>query len=200
MTVAILILAAGQSRRMRGADKLMQPVGPDPLLRVVCDRALATGCPVFAALPGPEHPRAGVLPDGVTPVWVADAAQGMGRSIAAGVAALPASVQAVMILPGDMPDLTADDLRTMLAGYQGGLLRAVTQDGRPGHPVIFPRDCFADLRTLMGDEGARHVIFANLAQLRTHPLPGQHALTDLDTPEDWAAWRAGGQAASNRAS
>mgnify|MGYP006184317219 CR=1 FL=1 len=46
-------------------------------------------------------------------------------------------------------------------------------------------------QTLSGsDEGARSVLVRHRARLRLVPLPGHHATTDLDTPEDWAAWRA----------
>lgn len=203
MTLAIVILAAGQSSRMRGTDKLAGIVDGQPLLTRVAMRALATGCPVWATLPAPDHPRAALLPPGVSVVPVADAAQGMGRSIAGGIAALPAHVTAAMILPADMPDLTTDDLCAMIAAHDGGILRATTAEGRPGHPVIFPQTCFGQMRALSGDDGARAVISANSAALTTLALPHSHALTDLDTPEDWAAWRQArpeDQAASKRIS
>lgn len=191
MTLAILILAAGQSSRMRGADKLRQVIDGQPLLTVICARAQTTGLPVWVTLPGLDHARADALPATVTAVPVPDADLGMAASIRAGVAALPQTVTAVMILPADMPDLTQDDLRRMARAYSGGILRATAADGTPGHPVIFARTHFAELSTLRGDEGARRVITANLDALRLIALPDSHATTDLDTPEAWAAWRQG---------
>ena len=196
---AILILAAGASSRMRGGDKLMEKVAGAPLLTVVLRRALAVadlaGGPVLCALPGPDHPRAALL-EGleVIPVPVVEAAEGMAASIRAGVAALPAGVAAVMILPADLPDLEAEDLRRMLAARadapEGAILRAVDAAGRPGHPVLFPADLFDELARCQGDSGARAVLQAHPGRLLTVPLPEAHATTDLDTPEDWAAWRA----------
>jgi molybdenum cofactor cytidylyltransferase len=58
-----------------------------------------------------------------------------------------------------------------------------------GHPVLFPADLRAELLALQGDEGARMVLQRHKARLRLIALPNQHALTDLDTPEAWAAWR-----------
>jgi CTP:molybdopterin cytidylyltransferase MocA len=68
------------------------------------------------------------------------------------------------------------------------IFRACDADGTPGHPVILPARLLPDLAQITGDTGARDL-------LRTHPetpvpLPRQHATTDLDTPEAWAAWRA----------
>lgn len=191
---AILILAAGASSRMRGGDKLLEGVAGQPLLRLMALRALAVAKgTVFCTLPGPAHPRSACL-DGlaVTPVFVADACEGMGASIRAGIAALPADCPAVMILPADMPELTADDLTTMLLAHQtapAAILRAVDCDGTTGHPVIFPADLFPALATCRGDTGARDVLRQHQGRVILVSLPDRHATTDLDTPEDWAAWR-----------
>jgi CTP:molybdopterin cytidylyltransferase MocA len=179
---------------MRGGDKLLEQVAGQPLLRVMLERAVAAAeGAVLCALPGPDHPRATYLEDlRVTPVFVTDAAEGMGTSIRAGVTALPAVASAVMILPADMPELTADDLRTMLTAQKDAphaILRAVDCDGVQGHPVIFPADLFPALGMCHGDMGARDVLRAQSERIVTVPLPDRHATTDLDTPEDWAAWR-----------
>lgn len=181
---------------MRGGDKLLERIAGKPLLRVMLQRAArATDGPVLCTLPGPDHPRAACL-DGlkVLPVFVADAAEGMGASIRAGVAALPDGCDAVMILPADLPELTEVDLARMLsvqAAQPGAILRAIDCDGRPGHPVVFPADLFASLAACRGDTGARDLLRDHAGRVVTVPLPDRHATTDLDTPEDWAAWRAG---------
>ncbi|WP_370741221.1 nucleotidyltransferase family protein [Thalassovita mangrovi] len=192
MTIAILILAAGSSSRMGpGRDKLLEPVGGMPLLSLVIERAQSTGCPVFTCLPSPAHPRAALIGDRATPIWVPDADDGMGVSIRTGITALPDDIDAAMILPADMPELTAEDLKTVLDQYQpGAIARGTGAAGKPGHPVIFPRSCFGMLARLDGDQGARGFLAAHPEKLQLIPLPARHALTDLDTPEAWAAWRA----------
>lgn len=191
---AILVLAAGAASRMRGGDKLLEEVAGQPLLRIMLERALSVATePVLCALPAADHPRMRCL-DGlrVTPVMVRDAEEGMGASIRAGVALIPANCAAVMILPADMPDLTADDLQTMLQAQQATpdlILRAVDENGRAGHPVVFPIGYAQALRALHGDRGARDVLHAHADAVKTVALPALHATTDLDTPEAWAAWR-----------
>jgi len=187
---AILILAAGASSRMGHRDKLMEEVSGQPLLSVMCTRALETGAQVYVCRPGPDHPRCAVLPEGAFPVWVPDAAEGMAASIRTGVMALPDATSDVMILPADMPELTAEDLQHVWAAHvTQGLTRGASADGNPGHPVIFPRDLFRELETLRGDEGAKAVLVRHRQRLNIVPLPDNHALTDLDTPEAWEAWR-----------
>lgn len=196
-SASILILAAGASARMGGRDKLMEPVAGRPLLRLMAERALATGAPVVVVLPPDRPARAAALAGlALRRIIAEDAAEGMAASLRAGVDALPAGTPGAMVLPADMPGITAEDMARMLerwAEAPGTILRAAAADGREGHPVLFPADLFPALRALAGDEGARSVLQANRARLRTIALPGDHALLDLDTPEDWAAFRAAGE-------
>ncbi len=197
-TVHILILAAGASSRMRGADKLLQPVGQRSMLRHIAEQALATGAPVTVTLPPDAEARTAALAGLQLPsIRVPDAAEGMSRSIARGMVALDPVAgpqDGLMILPADMPDLSAQALSGLIAQFQAEpllILRGGTADGQPGHPVIFPRDLWPALAALTGDEGGRAVLQANKGRVRVIALPGPMAILDLDTPEDWAAWRLG---------
>ncbi|MGF6860713.1 molybdenum cofactor cytidylyltransferase [Rhodobacteraceae bacterium MBR-64] len=192
--IAILIPAAGASRRMRGTDKLLEPVNGVPLLRHQALRALQTGAPVLVTLPGDRPARRDCLADlPVRLITVPDPTEGIAASIRAGVAGLCDKAQAVMILLADLPEVTTDDLAAMIAAFRADpaqpILRACADDGTPGHPVIFARRHFPALSRLTGDSGAR-AILARAPDLRPYPLPGTRATTDLDTPEAWAHWRA----------
>jgi CTP:molybdopterin cytidylyltransferase MocA len=190
---AILICAAGAGSRMRGADKLLEPVAGRPLLAQLAAAAVATGAPVLVALPpgaaGVE--RAKALPDhAVIALTVADAAQGMSGSIRAGVAAA-GDAPGLVVMLGDMPEIDTPALARLLAAHAAApdrVIRAASASDQPGHPVLFPRRLFPALALLTGDTGARDILRCETAELV--PLPGQAALTDLDTPEAWAAWRA----------
>jgi CTP:molybdopterin cytidylyltransferase MocA len=193
MTVTILIPAAGFGRRMLGADKLLEPVDGLPLLARTARRACAASPSVLVALPSTDHPRAASL-DGmaVRLVEVPDNDTGMAASLRRGAAEVP-NEHAVMILPGDMPELTTDDLTAMIKAHEGSpdqILQATSASGTPGHPVIFPAELVPAFARLSGDEGARSILKANRDRLRQVALPDNHAVTDLDTPEAWANWRA----------
>lgn len=189
MTVAILILAAGASSRMRGKDKLLEIAHGKPLLRLVAERALEVSGEVIVTLP-PVSNRLDVL-DGlaISAVTVEPPEDGMSASIRVGVQALSECAKGVMILPADMPDLDASDLGNVIQAFVNNreITRGATYDQRPGHPVVFPRRDFEKLCGLSGDQGAREILKDQPIELV--PLPGEHALTDLDTPEDWDRWR-----------
>ncbi len=191
--LCVLILAAGAASRMRGADKLLEPVGDVPLLRHVVEMALGTGSVVHVALP-PDRPlRAKALAGlPVEVVTVAQAAEGMAASLRAGLATIPDGA-ATLLLLADMPEIDAADLHRMIAAHHAQplrVLRGASTDGTPGHPVLLPAWARAELGALTGDSGARAFLQAHADKVTLVPLPADHATTDLDTPEDWAAWRA----------
>lgn len=190
--LVILVLAAGQSRRMGGRDKLLEQVDAMPLLRRTVTMA-AEVAPVIVALPPPPHPRYACLQDlDITRVAVPDATDGMNASLRRALASVPTNAQAAMILLADLPDLTAQDLKKVAQATVNGsfnVWRGVTEDGLPGHPVVLDRSLFSDVMALSGDSGAQSVIRQHAEKTCLVRLPGQAARTDLDTPEAWASWR-----------
>ena len=192
--VHILVLAAGASSRMRGADKLLQPVKGRPILRLVAETALGTGAPVLVTLPPAAAARRAAVEDlPVRLVDVPDAAQGMSRSILRGLSAVaePGPEDGLMILPADMPGFSAKALADLISRFRAEpdlIWRGGAMDGTPGHPAIFPRDLWPELGAITGDEGGRSVLKRHQDRVRQVPLPGAMATLDLDTPEDWAAY------------
>lgn len=181
---------------MRGRDKLLQPIKGKPILRAVADMAIATGCPVLVTLPAGTPQREQALagcPVQIVPV--PDAGLGMSRSIVRGLDAILAGSlgpeDGVMILPADMPGFSTKVLSDLIDRFRAEpdlIWRGGALDGRPGHPAIFPRDLWAALATVTGDEGGRSILKAETDRVRVVPLPGDMALLDLDTPEDWTAY------------
>ena len=195
--VDILIPAAGASMRMGGRDKLLEMVGGVEQLRRVAEMAVyAAGYfagHVFVTLPssGPLAPSRRQVLTGLraTILSIPDAHEGMAASLRAGAMASSTS-EGLMLLPADMPELTADDLRYLMKTFSEDThvaIRATSAGGAVGHPVIFPRRLFGSLSVLTGDQGGRKVLLDE--DVRNCPLPGTRAITDLDAPEDWQAWR-----------
>jgi CTP:molybdopterin cytidylyltransferase MocA len=185
----ILLLAAGASSRMRGADKLIEEVGGETLLTVMARRAAKAG-PLRVTLPEGNSARAAALEGIACETVTLPAGCDQSQSLAAGVAGLSGPVLVVL---ADMPEVTAHDLHLLLALSRqapDAILRAAGQDGSPGNPVLFPSDLLPELQKIRGDKGARGLLKQHAARVHLVPLPGNRALTDLDTPEDWAAWRA----------
>lgn len=188
MTCGVLLLAAGQSTRMRGTDKLLRRIDGVPLIRRSAIQCAQTGLPVWVTLP-PGSPRADHLHGiDITSIPVSGP---MSVSIAAGVSQAPHDITHMIITLADMPDITADHIMEIAQAAQGTdqIWRGATAQGQPGHPVALPARLFpALIAAPQSDHGAGSVIKSEHTQLVR--LPGQAAITDLDTPEAWASWEA----------
>ncbi len=201
--VSALVLAAGQSSRMGGRDKLLEPVAGAPLLRHVVQVLSASAVDEIVVVlpPDPGERLTALAGTKARAVTNPRAAEGMGTSVGAGVTGLRADADAVLIVLADMPEVTARDFDRLIAAFDPAegraIVRAVTEAGRPGHPVLFGRRFFEPLRALEGDRGARSLIEDYPEFLVDVVLPGGAAATDLDTPEDWDAWRAGRDSTSS---
>jgi len=193
-SLVVLIPAAGRAARMQGRDKLLERVDGQPLLRRQARLALSLNLPVRVTLPVDRPARRAALDglDGVSLVALAQASEGLAASLREGGAwATGLGARGLVILLADLPELTENDLKCVLQAFDFSLqnvVRATDDSRKPGHPVIIPARLFERLERLTGDTGAQ-AIFADEPVTRVF-LPGRRATTDLDTPAQWAAWRA----------
>ena len=192
--IAGLLLAAGRSTRFPG-DKLAAALHGRPVLAWSA-AALAREVDALYVVVPPDSPARVAALEAVAPVLVTHAGRdaGMASSIRAGIAALPASAEAVVIALADQPAILPAVVRRLCDRWRAGGAAAVAPryvDGR-GHPVLFGRTTFAALSTLEGDAGARTVLEALGAGLALVDVPGAMPV-DVDTPEALrsldAAWQ-----------
>ena len=90
------------------------------------------------------------------------AQQGMGWSIAAGVAATPGAA-GWLILPADLPLVRPETLQAVARALREHEVVIPFYRGQRGHPVGFGRTCREALLALQGDEGARSIVQAGQA-------------------------------------
>ena len=179
---------------MGDRDKLLEEIDGKPLLQRQTEAALASGCPVMVALPL-ASPREAAL-DGlnVTLIKVRDAQEGMGATLrtAALFAARHAPDRPMMVLLPDVPGIGPFDIKSVVSRFEaeGGdtVVRATDATGRPGTPLIVPAQLLERFTELKGDDGGKGALVGE--KVVTMPLSGDRATFDLDTPEDWAKWRA----------
>ncbi len=193
--IDVVVLAAGASRRMRGADKLIEQIDGVPILtRVVKAATASQASRTHVVLPPDAAARRQALSGlDVSLVTALDAAEGMAASLRAGLRRA-AGADAVIVMLADMPEVTTDHLNRLIAGFdpntQAEICRSVSDSGQPGHPVLFGQRFFESLAALTGDQGARSVVAAAEDYLIDVDC-GPAATLDLDTPEQWDRYLAG---------
>jgi molybdenum cofactor cytidylyltransferase len=178
-----LLLAAGQSRRF-GANKLLQPLDDGTPMVVASLRHLqAVVADSIAVVNDPQGEVATLLAaEGVRLVENARAHEGLGTSIACGVAACP-DAQGWIIALGDMPYIPEPVIQAVVSGLeQGADIIAPLYREQRGHPVGFAARHAGALMRLQADEGARIIISENPDSLTLIDVHDRAVVLDVDSP------------------
>lgn len=188
--VAAIILAAGQSSRMGGPNKLTMPIHGKAMVRHVAEAALASSARPVIVVTGD---RAAAVEKALEPLSVTNLSnnchkEGLSTSLRVGISGLPDDVDAALICLGDMPDIRADHLDRLIAAFdpeEGRTICVPTVGGKRGNPVLWGREWFAAIMETKGDTGARHLIGEHADAVCEVPMPDDAALKDIDTMEEW---------------
>lgn len=112
------------------------------------------------------------------------AADGMGLSIATGIAATQ-EAKGWLITLADMPFIEPATIARVLAALQNGnTIAAPVYQGRRGHPVGFSAVFGEALRALSGDQGARDLLVKHAAEIALIDCDDPGILADVDNPKD----------------
>lgn len=182
-----LVLAAGEGRRL-GQPKALLEIGGVRLVERAVGTLRAAGCDpvlvVSGATPLEVH-AATVVPN---PRW----RTGLGSSLRAGLAALPAQAPAVVITLVDTPTVGAEVVHRLVAAWRGGAQVAVaTYAGARRTPVLLARAHWAEAGARAeGDTGARAFLAAHPEWVTEVECADVGRWRDLDTPAELSSWRA----------
>jgi len=177
-----ILLAAGSSRRF-GADKRLHPLPDGTPMALASARNLAAACSRTIVVIRPDDTALVSLlaAEGLETV-VCNAEQGMGHSLASGVAA-SADAAGWLVALADMPYIQSASYHAVLHAMQfGAALARPIHDGRPGHPVGFSAAHRAELLALTGDQGGKAILEADPAALVHCPVDDPGVLKDVDVP------------------
>ncbi|MCJ2071795.1 nucleotidyltransferase family protein [Methylobacterium sp. J-030] len=190
--IGTILLAAGRGTRFGPEPKLLARLDGKPLVRHAAEAGLGAGPrPVIAVL-GAHADAVRAALDGLDLVSVENPvyAAGLATSLRAGLAALPGSCTAAVVVLGDMPLVTAAHIDRLVAAFADARPEPAAvvpvQDGRSGNPVLLNlRRLGADIAQLRGDHGAGPLLRGRADVLE---IPGDAATgLDIDTPAALAA-------------
>lgn len=182
--VSAVVLAAGASTRM-GRQKLLLPVGDEPLIRRVTRAICGAGFDDVLVVLGSDHVRTCAALEGL-PIRVAlnpDFTTGMGSSFRTAVEHLPDS-EAAMFALADQPFVGTAQYRAVLDTYrqQASAIVSVRYGDVVAPPHLFIREFFPELAAL--EHGARPVLQRHGDRATVLRFPAE-LLVDMDTPEDY---------------
>ena len=182
-----VVLAAGRSRRMGAANKLLLEVDGMPIIRRSVSAALESSCEAVFVVTGHEAERvASTVSDlNVEIVGCEDYASGLSASLSAGIAALPEDCDAAVVCLGDMPRVTSAHIDRLIAAFdplEGRAVCVPTFQGKRGNPILWGRRFFSELADIRGDVGARHLIGEHAELVCKVAMKEPGVLVDVDSP------------------
>ena len=192
--ISAVVLAAGASTRM-GQAKAALPLGHtgETVVSRVVRTLLEGGAPevivvagahidgVRAAMP-PDEPRARIVEH---TGWE----RGQLSSLVAGLDAIDTPlVEAALVTLVDVPLVRASTVAAVIETWRrtrAPIVRPANGD-RHGHPVIFDRSVFADLRAADPNTGAKAVFTIHRDHIVNVEVSDAGAFEDIDTPADYS--------------
>ena len=180
MTTAALVLAAGGGRRF-GSAKQLATLRGRPLLEHALAALVDVSPRIVVLGHAADEIQERVDLHGARPVVCPEWEEGQAASLRCGLAAVP-DADAVLVVLGDQPGLTAAAVEALLAaGGDEDAVRA-TYGGTPGHPVLLRRQLLARAGELRGDAGFRDLL--RDARVGTVEVGDVASPEDVDAPAD----------------
>jgi molybdenum cofactor cytidylyltransferase len=191
-----IVLAAGESRRMGTPKALLPDDSGRPFVARVVRAFLAAGIDEVVVITGGSHDsivsalKHDRLPAMPRIVRNSDPSRGQLSSLWVGLDAVEhLRLDAVLMMPVDVPMVKESTVRAVIEAWRRErppLARPVMGD-RHGHPVLFDRALFDELRRAPLAEGAKAVVHGHERQLLNIEVDDEGCLTDVDTPADYEA-------------
>lgn len=186
-----MIIAAGGGRRIGGPEALLHH-GEKPLVNQVLDTIGEAGCDPVVVVLGAAADQVRETTDLSTARVVVNRSwgTGMGSSMRKGLNALDDSdIEAVVVVPVDMPGLTVAAVRRVAALPYPEALVCATYSGLRGYPMLFGRRHWAGIATLANaDVGARPYLMAHKDEIVDIACDTVADGSRVDTPELMALW------------
>lgn len=189
MRVAAIVLAAGESSRMQGINKLLIEVNGVPLIRRMLIGLSGAGVDEVVVVLGHEAQRVQPLVEDfpLTVVVNPDYRDGQMTSMECGLRALTEELNAVLVAVADQPLLGAGDIGELIGAYKKrshGSIVVPTYQGQCGNPIIFDYALRDDILQGGCDLGCADLIAENPELVVAAEMHNDHFTTDLDTRED----------------
>lgn len=184
-----ILLAAGESRRM-GYPKPLLEIDGKTFIEKIAATMLAVVPRLVVVLGAhadrirPAIPHDGRIEIALNPNY----SRGQLSSLKIGLGAIQMDSEGVIVHLADHPMVLVESFRAIVDSYERTRKPIVIarSTGRRGHPVLFDRSVFAELRSAPEGEGARHVVNADASRVQYVDLDDPGINLDLDTPADLA--------------
>ena len=186
--ISAILLAAGQSKRMNGVNKLTKEIQGIPLIKLSVKNILASSINELIIILGHQKEIIEKLIDKnekIKFVFNKNFESGMASSIKTGLNNLSEKTEAFFICLGDMPMVSHDIYNQLIKSKDNKEIIVPTYKGQQGNPILFAKSMKEKIMDIAGDIGAKKILELNKDKILNLEINDQSITKGFDTQNDF---------------
>ena len=188
--ISAILLAAGQSKRMDGENKLTKKIQGVPLIKHSVKNILAASIDELIIVLGYQKEIIEKLIDKnkkIKFVFNKDFESGMASSIKVGLNHLSKNTEYFFICLGDMPMVNSDIYNQLINSRNQKNIIVPTYNGQQGNPVLFDKSMKEKIMVITGDVGAKKILELNKDKILNLEINDQSVNKSFNTQDDFSS-------------
>ena len=189
--ISAILLAAGQSKRMNGENKLIKKIQGNSLIKHSVKNILASSTDELIVVLGYQKEIIEKLIDKnkkIKFVFNKDFESGMASSIKAGLNHLSKNTEYFFICLGDMPMVNSDIYNQLIKSRNQKNIIVPTYNGQQGNPVLFDKSSMKEkVMDITGDVGAKKILELNKNKILNLEINDQNITKGFNTQDDFSS-------------
>jgi len=196
--ISAILLAAGESKRMKDENKLTKEINGFPLIKHAVKNILGSAIDELIIVLGHEKSIIqNIIEENkkIKFIYNKDYKSGVASSIKIGLNNITKSAEAFFICLGDMPNVNQNIYNKLIKSrdnYNKKLklehkkeIIIPTHEGKEGNPVLFSKFMKNQIMLVKGDLGAKKIIELNKNKILNVPFYNKGITLDFDTHENF---------------
>ena len=186
--ISAILLAAGQSKRMNGENKLTKEIQGAPLIKHSVKNILASSIDELIVVLGHQKETIEKLIDKnkkIKFVFNKDFENGIASSIKTGLNNLSEKTEAFFICLGDMPMVNPNIYNQLIKSINKREIIVPTYKGQQGNPVLFAKSMKEKIINISGDVGAKKILELNKDKILNLEINDQCVTKDFNTQDNF---------------
>jgi len=186
--ISTILLAAGQSKRMSGENKLIKNVKGIPLIKCALNNILKSSVDETVIVLGYQSEIIKKLIDKnekIKFVFNPNFATGMASSIKKGIENLSHKTEAFFISLGDMPSINYNTYDRLIEFKKNEKIIVPIFKGQKGNPVLFSKLMKEKVMLVQGDIGAKKILEQNKNKILKVKIDDINITKDFNTKDNF---------------
>ena len=188
--ISAILLAAGQSKRMKGENKLTKKIQDIPLIKHSVENILASSVDELIIVLGYQKEIVEKIiskNEKIKFVFNNDFKSGMASSIKVGLNHISNTSEAFFICLGDMPMIKPDIYNQLIKSRNQKDILIPTYNGQQGNPVLFNKSMKEKIFNITGDVGAKKILELNKNKILNLEINDQGVVRGFNTQKDFSS-------------